>query len=123
MTTSLRIIAVLLGLLGVERIIYADIFSVLPRIGEPTPALNMAMGVFILVTAVGLLLGFGWARWSSVLGATLVALQGLAYATTVPGWDSPGVLFALLEPLVASVIAFRLVRHWPTGVSWNQRLS
>lgn len=60
MTTSLRIMAILLGLLGLERIVYGDIISLLPAMAEPTPALSAAIGLAILVPAVGLFLGFGW---------------------------------------------------------------
>ena len=123
MTTSLRIIAVLLGLLSAERIIYADIFAVVPGMMEPTPALNMAIGLAILIAAIGLFLGYGWARWPAIIGATFIALQGLAYVA----WGlseslDPGFVFGLIEPILGAVIVIRLHRHWPPGVPWNARL-
>ena len=124
MTTSLRIIAVLLGLLGAERIIYADYFAVVPGTMEPSPALNMAIGLAILIAAIGLFLGYGWARWPAIIGATFIALQGLAYVVWgLSGSLDPGFVFGLIEPILGAVIVIRLVRHWPPGVSWNARLS
>ena len=77
MTTSLRIMALLLGLFGLERIIYADIVAVLPRLPGPTPMLNTMMGLSILIVAVGLYVGFGWSRWPGIIGAALIGLQGI----------------------------------------------
>jgi hypothetical protein len=62
MTTSLRIIAILLGLFGAERIIYADIIAVVSGLSEPTPALNGLVGLAIVIAAIGLFLGYGWAQ-------------------------------------------------------------
>jgi hypothetical protein len=122
MTTSLRIIAVVLGLLGAERIIYADIIAVVPGM-QPTPALSMAMGLGVVIAAIGLFLGYGWARWPAVIGATLIALQGLGYVL----WGlsrslDPGYLVGLVEPVLGALIVVRLLRHWPPGVSWAARL-
>jgi hypothetical protein len=123
MTTSLRIIAVLLGLLGAERIIYADVFAVVPWMMGPTPALNMAIGLAILIAAAGLFLGYGWARWPAIIGATYVVLQGLAYfAWGLSQSLDPGAVFGLIEPILGAVIIIRLLRHWPPGVPWNARL-
>ena len=124
MTTSLRIMAILLGLLGLERIVYGDVISLLPVMAEPTPALSAAIGLAILVAAVGLFLGFGWARWPSVVGAALVMLQGLAYVAwnLGRGIGPVGVVIGLLEPLLALLVIERLVRRWPPGVSWSERL-
>lgn len=125
MTTSLRIIAVALGLLGVERIVYADIFSILPAMAEPTPTANVLMGSSILAAAAALFLGFGWARWPSVLGAVFVAIQGLAYVAWGLAREFESVVtvpVGLIEPVVAVVSVNRLVRHWPHGVTWRERL-
>jgi hypothetical protein len=124
MTTSLRIMAVLLGLLGVERIVYADVVAVLPQMAEPTPALSAAIGLAILVFATGLFLGFGWSRWPSALGATFVMLQGIAYVAwnLGRGIGPIGVVLGLLEPALALLIIERLVRRWPAGVPCNDRL-
>lgn len=120
----MRITAILLGLLGIERIVYADIFTVLPGMEQTTPALPLAFGSLILVAAVGLFLGYGWARWPGAAGATLVGLQGLAYAAwnLGQGADPAGLMLGLIEPLLALVVIDRLVRHWPTGVTWTGRL-
>jgi hypothetical protein len=123
MTTSLRIIAVLLGLLGAERIIYADIIAVVPGMMQPTPALSMSIGLGVVIAAIGLFLGYGWARWPAVIGATLITLQGLGYVL----WGlsrslDPGYLYGLFEPILGAVIVVRLLRHWPPGVSWAARL-
>jgi hypothetical protein len=122
MTTSLRIIAVVLGLLGAERIIYADVIGVVPGT-QPTAELSMAMGLGIFIAAIGLFLGYGWARWPAVIGATIVALQGLGYVAWGLGRSlDPGALFGLIEPMIAAVIVLRLLRHWPPDVSWAARL-
>ena len=122
MTTSRRIIAVVLGLLGAERIIYADIVGVVPG-AQSTPALSLAIGLGVLIAAMGLFLGYGWARWPAVIGATLVALQGLGYVV----WGlsrslDPGFLLGLIEPVLCAVIVVRLLLSWPPGVSWAARL-
>lgn len=123
MKTSLRITAILLGLLGLERIIYAEIILLLPGMAEPTPVVSAAIGLAIVVVAIGLFLGFGWARWPGVLGATLVMLQGLAYLA----WDlgqglaPAAVVIGLLEPLLALFVVERLVRHWPPGAANERR--
>ena len=123
MTTSLRIIAVLLGLLGAERIIYADIIAVVPGMMQPTPALSMAMGLGVLVAAIGLFLGYGWARWPAVIGATVITVQGLGYVLWGLGRSlDPGFLYGLIEPVLGAVILVRLLRYWPPGVPWAARL-
>lgn len=124
MTTSLRIMAILLALLGVERIVYADIILILPGMAEPTPVVSVAIGLAIVVAAVGLYLGFGWSRWPGVIGAALVMLQVTAYVAwgLTRGLDPVGVIIGLLEPLLALLIIERLVRRWPPGVAWNERL-
>ena len=124
MTTSLRILAIVLGLLGLERIVYADVVSVLPQMAEPTPALSAAIGLAILVVATGLFLGLGWARWPGVLGAAFIMLQGMAFVLWNLAQDIGliGIFFSLLEPLLAMLIIERLVRRWPPGVSWTERL-
>lgn len=122
----MRITAILLGLLGAERIVYANVFSLLPGMGTTTPAVTLAFGSVVLIAAVGLFLGFGWARWPGVAGATLVGLQGLAYAAWNLGQNvdpAVGVVLGLIEPLLALVVIDRLVRHWPAGVTWTGRLA
>lgn len=124
MSTSLRIISILLGLLGLERIIYADVFTIAPGMMEPTPALNMSIGLAILVAAIGLFLGYGWARWPAIIGATYIALQGLAHvAWSLSRSPDPGIALGLIEPFLGVAIVIRLLRHWPPGVSWKTRLS
>jgi hypothetical protein len=123
MTTSLRIIVVLLALLGLERIIYADIVAIVPEVMEPMPALSMAMGLGVVIVAIGLFLGYGWARWPAVAGATFIVLQGLGYVV----WGlshslDAGFLLGLIEPILGVLIIVRLLRHWPPGVSWAARL-
>ena len=124
MTISLRIVALLLGLFGLERIIYADIVAVLPRLPEPTPVLNLMMGLSILLVAVGLYLGLGWSRWPGIIGAALVGLQGIAWLawTLGQGFVPVAVIYGLFEPLLAVLVIERLVRHWPADVAWNERL-
>lgn len=124
MKSSLRIAAILLGLLGLERIVYAENIQLLPRMAEPMPVVSAAIGLAIVVAAVGLLLGFGWARWPSVLGASLVMLQGFAYIAwnLGRGLGPVAVIIGLLEPLLALLIVERLVRHWPADVVWNERI-
>ena len=123
MTTSLRIVAVLLGFLGTERVVYADVFAILPGTMEPTPALNMAIGLAILIAAIGLFLGYGWARWPAIIGATFVAVQGLAYvARGLSESLDPGFVVGLIEPALGAVIVIWLLRTWPAGVAWNARL-
>lgn len=123
MTASLRIIAVVLGLLGAERIIYADVFAAVPGMTEPRPALNMAIGLAIVIAAMGLFLGYGWARWPAIIGATFVALQGLAYlARGLSESLDLGLVIGLIEPILGAVIIIRLLRHWPPGVPRSARL-
>lgn len=123
MKTSLRITAILLGLLGLERIVYAEIVLLLPSMAEPTPVASVAIGLAIVVAAVGLFLGFGWSRWPGVLGATLVMLQGFAYVAwnLGRGLGPIAVIIGLLEPLLALLIVERLARHWPPDLAWNER--
>ena len=123
MTTSLRIIAVLLGLLGAERIIYADIITVVPGMMQPTPALSMARGLGVVIAAIGLFLGYGWARWPAVIGATLITVQGLGYVLWGLGRSlDPGYLYGLIEPVLGAVILVSLLRYWPPGVPRVARL-
>ena len=120
----LRVVAVLLGLGGIERIIYADILSILPGMAEPTPSLDVAMGLLMVTAAGGLFLGYGWARWPSVLGAAAMALQGLAYlAWSLSRSPEPAVLLmGLIEPMLAVIILDRLLRHWPPGITLADRV-
>ncbi len=119
MTTSLRIIAVLLGLLGAERIVYAEIIPVVSGMMQPTPALSVAMGLGVVIAAIGLLLGYGWARWPAVIGATLITVQGLGYVLLGLSRSlDPAYLHGLFEPALGALIVVRLLRYWPPGVSW-----
>ena len=122
--SRLRVVAVLLGLGGIERIIYADILSILPGMAEPTPSLNLVLGLLIVLAASGLFLGYGWARWPSALGAGALALQGLAYlAWSLSRSPEPAVLLmGLIEPMLAVIILDRLLRHWPPGVKLADRV-
>jgi hypothetical protein len=124
MKTSLRITAILLGLLGLERIVYAEIILLVPGMSEPTPVVSAAIGLAIVVAAMGVFLGFGWSRRPSVIGATFVLLQGFAYIAwnLGRGLGPIAVIIGLLEPLLALLIVDRLVRHWPADVAWNERL-
>ena len=116
--------ALLLGLLGVERIVYADIILVMPGMAEPTPVVSAAIGLAILVVAVVLLLGLGWSRWPGVIGAAFVLLQGIAYVAwgLGRGLGPVGLIFGLLEPLLALLVLERLIRRWPAAVAWDERL-
>ena len=122
MTTSLRIMALLLGLLGLERVIYADIVAVLPRLPEPTPVLNTVMGLSILIVAVGLYVGFGWSRWPGIIGAALVGLQGIAWVawTLGQGFEPVAVIYGLFEPLLAVLdVPAPMLQYHPVGFAVN----
>ena len=124
MSTSLRIMAILLGLLGLERIVYADVVPLLPGAAVSMPVLSVATGVAIVVASIGLFLGLGWSRWPSVIGAAIILLQGLAYVAwnLSRGLGPIALIIGLLEPLLAVLVIERLVRRWPPGVAWNERL-
>ena len=117
MTMSLRIIAVGLGLVGISRFMYAGFTSLLPGMSEPTPLLNQATGVFLVIAAVGLLLGQGWGRWLGLGGALVIMLQGTAYVVwnVAHSADASSLLGGLIEPIVGALMFIGLLRYRATG--------
>lgn len=125
-TMAQRYVVVVLVLLGISDIVYADYVPVWPFSDTPVPAASWALGLASFVAAFGVLRRVTWGRWLAVAIAvvTLVfmvvgdfyyGLRGATIEEWLRGW---GWLAPVFWVVVMGIALWFLVSRWPFVRRW-----